>query len=374
MLTIKAPLTYINQAGIITEAGSYISNYGKRAVVVGSKTSFQIAGEKLFASLTGSGIEYVKYLFEGYPSERISLEIQAKAIEFGADSIIGLGGGKVLDTTKVVGDRANLSVITIPTIAATCAAWAAVTIIYDDEGAFTGFEPNQNSPALILADADIIAAAPERYLKAGIVDTLAKFYETAPNLPFANNSLTYKQTVNTAQFAYRDLTQNLSHVLSDLRNGKVTKEVSNAIDAVIYLAGLVGSITDGFYGGFAHSFYNTITSVPGTRDKLHGEKVAFGLLVQFVLEHKTDDEIVRELQIFHKLGQPLTLKDIGMDAEDVETIERISNELTADLPFIRFLSGIGAADIKEAILKADEIGTKFSLGRTENVTQSKVGA
>ncbi|MBP1736206.1 MAG: gldA [Oscillospiraceae bacterium] len=356
MLTIKAPLEYLSEPGIIAHAGSYIAKYGKRAVVVGSKTSFQVAGQPLLDSLTEHGITYTTHLFEGFPSESAFSPIQTAVRSFQADTIIGLGGGRVLDTVKVVGDREALSVVAIPTIAATCAAWASVTIVYDEEGTMIDVAPNTNSPKLILADTQIIAAAPERYLKAGIVDTLAKFYETEPNLAVDGELLTLNQTVNTAQLAYRELTQYLDETLADLRSGTVTRRVTNAIDAVIYLAGLVGSITSNFYGGFAHSFYNVVTSVPGTRDRLHGERVAFGLLIQFVLEGKSKAEIARELRIFRKLDQPLTLEAIGFPEKDEATLERVASELLAYLPSVKFLSGLDAAAIKAAIHRADEIG------------------
>lgn len=44
--------------------------------------------------------------------------------------IFGMGGGKALDTAKGAGYEAGLPVFTFPTIAATCAATTALSVVY----------------------------------------------------------------------------------------------------------------------------------------------------------------------------------------------------------------------------------------------------
>lgn len=362
MITIKSPLQYLNQADVLQNAGEYIKLYGHRALVIGSRMSFYAAEEKLFSSFKKNNIEYSKALFEGFPNEKLFTQLTALAQEFHADVIIGLGGGRVLDTAKVVGNQYGAFVVAIPTIAATCAGWAASSIIYDEEGAFTGGAFNKNSPQLIIADTRIIASAPSRYIKAGIIDTLAKFYETEPHLVYANQDLTLRHAADTARLAYDQLTGDLDKVLKDLDEGYVSVEVSNTIDSVLYLAGLVGSLAYKLYVGFAHSFYNTVTKLPGTRNRLHGEKIAFGLLVQFVLQKKTPEEIRKELKIFKKLDQPLTLGEIGIDRNDGQSLKLVSQDLVPSFSYISFLSEkTTAEEIRSAILEADEIGKQFAL-------------
>lgn len=91
-------------------------------------------------------------------------------------------GGKVLDLSKAVGGKLGIPVVAVPTIAATCASWAAVSILYDDLGRFSGYIPNKRSPSLVLADTRVLATAPKRYLASGIGDTIVKWYETVVNL------------------------------------------------------------------------------------------------------------------------------------------------------------------------------------------------
>ena len=193
-LNVKTPETYITENKILAKAGKYISEYGRNPLIITGKTAFEAVKDNLLTSLKESGINHAKSnieFFEGYPSQRQFNIYAKKALEIEADVIIGIGGGRVLDTAKAVGDILNLPVTAIPTVGATCAAWAAVTIQYDDEGGFVDFRLNKHSAKLVLADPEVILKAPVRYLHSGVVDTFAKFYEIRPvnqanpeNIPF----------------------------------------------------------------------------------------------------------------------------------------------------------------------------------------------
>lgn len=82
-----------------------------------------------------------------------------------------------MDITKAVAIEASVQSILIPTIAATCAAWTPLSVFYNEEGSFTHYTEFPIATTLVLVEPEIIAKAPLAYLKAGIGDTLAKFYE-----------------------------------------------------------------------------------------------------------------------------------------------------------------------------------------------------
>jgi glycerol dehydrogenase-like iron-containing ADH family enzyme len=361
MLTVKTPIEYINQPDIIEQAGKYIKKYGSKALIIGSRTPLKVVGERFFKSLMEYEIDYSIEEFTGFPTLKTIERYVGLAGERGVNLIIGIGGGKVNDTAKVVGSKTKLPVIAVPTIAATCAAWAACSILYKEDGDFDTVFLNDLTPRLILADTRIIATAPSRFINAGIVDTLAKWIETEPNLAIAEDDITLRLSVAGAKLAYDILVKSGPKAVEDGRNNIITKATLDTIDAIIYLAGFVGSFTsDKFYGGFAHPFYNASTRLPGTRHRLHGEKVAFGLLVQLVLENKPETYVTDTIKLFDHFQLALTLEDIGIKDHTVEDLHIIATSILKEFPgFIQLGYGKTTDEIEAAILRTDKIVKQF---------------
>ena len=88
--------------------------------------------------------------------------------------VFAVGGGKAIDTCKCLCIECEKPVFTFPTIASNCAACTSVSIMYHENGTF--FKPHffTHPAAHAFIDTQIIAAAPYRYLWAGIGDTYAK--------------------------------------------------------------------------------------------------------------------------------------------------------------------------------------------------------
>ena len=50
--------------------------------------------------------------------------------------VVGVGGGKILDTSKAVAYENNIPVAIVPTLASTDAPCSALAVVYSDEGVF----------------------------------------------------------------------------------------------------------------------------------------------------------------------------------------------------------------------------------------------
>ncbi len=74
--------------------------------------------------------------FNGEASDNEINRVVAVAKEKNSDLIIGLGGGKTIDSAKAIADKVNLPVVIAPTVASTDAPTSALSVIYTDEGAF----------------------------------------------------------------------------------------------------------------------------------------------------------------------------------------------------------------------------------------------
>lgn len=340
MLTIKAPETYINEENSILLSGEILSKIGSFALIIGGERALQEAGHHLLSSLDEAHITYQVETFTGYCTTEQIDQYSEIAKDLGVDVIVGVGGGKVLDLAKAVAERETLPVVTIPTIAATCAAWSSLSVLYTDSGVSSGFLLLQSTPKAVIVDPNILIKSPVRYLQAGIADTIVKWYEYVPYANPDEYQVSLNISLNTAKHALAILEEHSLQAIEDNKIGHVSKEFKEVVDAIIALAGLVGSTSDSKPRlPVAHAIHNSITAIPETKSILHGEKVIFGLIAQFLLEKKPQSEITEFIDKLTELNLPVTLNQLNLKDDLPTTIKAIANgvrlnkQATVDLPF-----------------------------------------
>jgi len=167
--------------------GVELKRYGaKRAFILGGRTALSIALPRFEAGVRAEGINFLVEEFQGHCTLKKCAEVREKAEKYGADMIVGVGGGKALDAAKLVADDMGLGAITIPTQAATCAAFAVLSVVYSDEGDVLYSLFHDREVQSVLVDTDIIATrCPPRMFASGVADALAKYPEIAFSMDFA---------------------------------------------------------------------------------------------------------------------------------------------------------------------------------------------
>lgn len=366
MYTIKTPYRYINEAGAARKAGEYLKEAGKNPLIIASSHAQKAVGKDFFETLKETGISSKNlFTFEGFPSQRQFDFYAEKAKDLKADFVIGIGGGRVLDTSKAAGDIAGIPVATVPTVAATCAAWAALTVQYDDNGSFVFMRRNKNSPLIVLADPEIIFTAPKRYLFSGVVDTFAKFFEVRPTVERFPDDTPSNISLAEAKIAYKNLESSVFKALEESEKGIYGKAAEDVVDAIIYLAGICGSVTSnhGHYS-FAHPFYHTSTQILKSNIKLHGEKVAFGIVVQLVLEGKSEAEILDAISLFAKYNADFVISDFNFDKADLRFL---SVQIRKNFPYAEWKPD----EVLSAFYKADELTKKFRANQKNKIEHNE---
>lgn len=361
MSRVNVPRYYENEAGIIKQAGKLIKRIGKNAFIIGGSTSISVVREDLYASLTKNNIKYEEKIFIGYPTQKCIDELSIIIAANNNDVIIGIGGGRVLDLVKAIGDKINIPVVTIPTIPATCAAWSALSVIYKENGEQDTYINLSNSPELILADKEILSKAPIRYINSGVADAIVKWFEIVPDLKGNENDFYLRLQLKICELTVEFLKDDY---IESFEKGDLLKKpylINNAIDSTIMLAGLVGSIKGSIpYGGLAHHFYNNSTKIHETNSLLHGEKVIFGLLVQLVLEKKSEIEINKFIKWMRLLNLPTTLKEIGIKSEREFKVSKIAKGIIESVGDYAGLDyKLDENHIIKAIFQVDKIGRKY---------------
>lgn len=359
MVQIKTPENYINKENIILSAGKYISAISTRALIVGGKTALEKAGKEFFNSLQESGVVFQTERFTGYCTKKVIQELTELTKKGNIGVVVGIGGGSVLDVAKAVAEKSGIPIVTIPTIAATCAAWSALSVIYDEDGKVVDHLPLNSSPRVILVDPKILVEAPVRFLRSGIGDTIVKWYETAPNNKKDEYDFAFQISLNTAKYALTVLETHAVQAILDNNEKRITRAFLEVIDSIIALAGLVGSINSGRYRfAAAHAIHDSITSLPETHGSLHGEKVIFGLIAQFILEGKSEQETIQFISTLNQLNLPVTLQQLGVEKKltDIKVKEITSrvkwkNEALDNLKF-----EVNHELVEQAIKSADILG------------------
>ena len=126
--------------------------YGSKAVVIGGKKAM------LLCAVEDTGIEIVDFVWFGGECTFENAEAleQLEAVQQ-ADVIFAVGGGKAIDTCKLVSIALEKPYFSFPTIASNCAPTSAVSIVYNEDGTFCKFVHFLEPAKHIFIDTEIIA-------------------------------------------------------------------------------------------------------------------------------------------------------------------------------------------------------------------------
>ncbi|WP_162523588.1 iron-containing alcohol dehydrogenase family protein [Calorimonas adulescens] len=363
-LVMGSPNRYIQYAGIIKDAGDYIKDFGKRALVVGGHTALSVTSDSLTASLTKNNIDYIVTEFKGEVTQDEIDRVGTIAAENNRDVIIGVGGGKAIDTAKAAANKIGVRLVTIPTIAATCASWTPLSVIYNDEHEFLRYTVFRDSPSLVLVDTKVIAESPARYFAAGISDTLVKGYEAAASSKGKYINVPTRAALSMADLCTETLFEYGRQAYEDVKGNRVSEAVEKTIDAIIALSGMVGGLgSDNCRIAAAHAIHNGFTILPEVHGFNHGEKIAFSTLVQLCLENYPDTEFERVTNFLHSIDQPVTLSMLNLEGIENDRLEKVARRACAPQESTHNMYfEVTPEDVVRAIIEADRKATALIRG------------
>ena len=356
-----APGKYIQGAGEMNNLGSYAAGVGKKALILISKGGYKRQGAQIEASFAETDCAIVFDYFNGECCWTEINRLIEVVKEKGCDLVIGIGGGKIFDTAKAVAYKCGTPVFVVPTIASTDAPCSALSVIYTDEGVFEEYLFLPANPNLVMMDTDIIVKSPTRLTVSGIGDALATYYEAkACKDSDATSCAGGKSTEAAMAIAKLCLDTLLAEGVKAkiaLDAGVCTPAVEKIIEANTLLSGM-GFESAGLAG--AHAIHNGMTCLEECHHMYHGEKVAFGTLVQLVLEDMPEDDLAEIIEFCIEVGLPVTMKELGVEELTDEKCMAVAelacaeNDTLHNMPF-----EVTPKSVAAAIKAADALGHYF---------------
>jgi glycerol dehydrogenase len=107
----------------------------------------------------------------------------------------------------------------------------------------------------------------------------------------------------------------------------------------------------------AHAVHNGLTVLEASHDKFHGQKVAFGLVVQMVLEGRSSKDVDQVLNFCLSVGLPVCLEDLGVSDPSREDVRKVAEATTAEGETIHATwFPVTVEMVESAIRAADALG------------------
>jgi glycerol dehydrogenase len=359
-----SPTRYTQGKNATASLGREMTGLGLRgpALVVAGRSAARLLSDTWGRTFAEAGMAHAVHPFGGECSLAEIERVKESAGQHRAQVVVGAGGGKVLDTARAAAADLDLPVVNCPTVASSDAPCSALSVIYTDNGVFREYRFYRKNPDLVLVDTQVIAQGSPRLLVAGMGDALATWFEAktcvAGHVRNMRGGASTRSALALAELCYRTLLEDGADALRAVRGRVVTPALERLVEANTLLSGL-GFESSGLAA--AHAVHNGLTAAPDTHAFFHGEKVAYGLLVQLVLEGQPRSVVEPVLAFASEVGLPVTLAEIGLEEIPADLLRQVADRATAEGETIHNEPFEVRPDmVADAILAADALGREWN--------------
>ncbi len=341
------------------EIETVCSPYGTKAVVISDEISINATKKYLDEAINGTKIDIEYIVYPGEAAFEYAEELQQQDAVKNADMIFCLGGGKAIDTGKLVAHNLKKPYFTFPTIASTCACNSALGIYYHPNHVFREHFRVDRPPVHIFISTKVIAEAPAQFLWAGIGDGMSKEVEVKFSARGKEDELTLSEQAGVALSGCctEPLLQYGIQAMEDCKNNRASKAIEMVALDIFINTGMVSNMVDShkYNTNLAHALFNSMTMLPQIEERhRHGEVVSYGTLVLLTLD-KQYDKLDRFFDFYKGMELPTKLADIEVTVDELDPVleEAVKKY---DMDYIPY--PITPAMIKAAIIELEEYNKK----------------
>lgn len=351
-----SPRRYVQGPGALGELAGLVGAGDGAILIVADAIVLGLLRQALVDAL---GPHAARATFAEFGGECTAEEITRLADEARrgrASSIVGVGGGKAIDTAKGVAREISAVLVIVPTVASNDSPTSRLAVVYTGEHVLSEVRLMAHNPDAVVVDTSVIVRAPERYFVSGIGDALSKKFEA--DACFHTGGLNFYKArppyvaLTLANACYAAIREHAEDALAALRRGEPDDAFERTVEATILLSGLA------FENGglsIAHSLTRGLSADPVLARTLHGEQVAWGLLVQLVLEGRDDAMLDDLLGFYRRVGLPRSLRALGYPGDAREVAPAIARITWERAPYVKHLRApvdVGRIEAAIGVLEA----------------------
>ena len=354
MRIFGGPTRYVQGPGAIDSLGELTAGLTQRPLLIVDADVLPFVEQRLAAAFADR--EHVVLPFRGEVTRTAIAALVDQGSQARADAVIGIGGGKGLDTAKGVALQLSLGFIAVPSIASNDSPTGRSMAIYDDQHVLVAIESIPDSPLLVVADTGLIANAPSRFLRNGMGDALAKKFEA--ERAFADGASNFfgtrplRTALVIADACYATLREYGVAAMQAADEHQPDEAFEAVVEANVLMAGLAWES-----GGlsYAHAVVRGLVKARGAGAAPHGDHVAYGTLVQLAIEGREDAFILDLIDWCRSVGLPVSLGDLNMDSPTTVEIAEIARLTTIGPAGGRIVVAVEPARIADAIMRVEQL-------------------
>lgn len=354
MIVFGAPHRYVQGPGLIDQLPSECARLGKQPVFVIDETIDRLYGSTLSRSFSGASLPFRSLTFGGEVTTGEIDRLDGLCSSDRPDVVVAMGGGKAIDAGKGLRAKLDCRLITVPTVASNDSPTSHIFVLYDDAHRLQGVGKMRSNPDTVLVDTNIIAASPARLFSAGIGDAIVKKYEVEHCIGAGGNNVFGGRSPLTARAianaCHDTLMANAKLAFAALDRGKPDDALEQVVEATVLMSGLA------FESGglsISHAMTRGLTAVQGPAQEFHGHQVAYGLLVQFELDGRSDAFLSDMLAFYDDARLPTGLQDLGIARPAQAELSAIAAPSAAAPHTKHFSRPLAASDIVAAMERVE---------------------
>ena len=315
--TMELPRQIVVGEENISEFGDFLYNLTKpkKVSLISGIHVKKILKEKIEKSLKSKKIQFIWHLSKDNQITNLN-KIEKDVKKDRSNIVAGIGGGRSVDTAKMVSFNLDIPFVSVPTAASHDGMASPFVSVKTDK-------PHSivaSAPLGVFVDIDIIKKAPTRLLSSGCGDLIANI------IAVKDWQLGHEKTGEY----YGRYSANLALMSANIVMENSSKYAKKGLDARVIVEALISAGVASCIAGSSrpcsgaeHLFSHALDKIAVGKG-LHGEKCGLGSIMIAKLQGQDWKKIAKTLK---DLGAPTTAKQIGLKNEQIIDALIIAQEL-----------------------------------------------